>query len=170
MKSRQTGFTIVELLIVIVVIGILAAITVVAYNGTQNRANDTAVTSDLTNVAKQIMLYNIKEGSFPKGSIQLAQLDIVLSKSAYSRGMFNGTSWYNVVYCWPNSANPSTFAIIAQSQSGNVFEAKNGSTKQVPYELTGSVETCSSAGIALETGNDRDWFYDYDNWRPYVEG
>lgn len=34
-KERQIGFTIVELLIVIVVIGILAAITVVAYNGIQ---------------------------------------------------------------------------------------------------------------------------------------
>lgn len=35
---QQTGFTIVELLIVIVVIGILAAITIVAYNGIQERA------------------------------------------------------------------------------------------------------------------------------------
>jgi prepilin-type N-terminal cleavage/methylation domain-containing protein len=38
MKEKQTGFTIVELLIVIVVIGILAAITIVAYNGIQERA------------------------------------------------------------------------------------------------------------------------------------
>ncbi|MDB5187095.1 MAG: Fimbrial protein [Candidatus Saccharibacteria bacterium] len=38
MKQKQTGFTIVELLIVIVVIGILAAITVVAFNGVQDRA------------------------------------------------------------------------------------------------------------------------------------
>lgn len=36
--QKQTGFTIVELLIVIVVIGILAAITIVAYNGIQERA------------------------------------------------------------------------------------------------------------------------------------
>jgi prepilin-type N-terminal cleavage/methylation domain-containing protein len=34
-KQKQRGFTIVELLIVIVVIGILAAITIVAYNGIQ---------------------------------------------------------------------------------------------------------------------------------------
>lgn len=37
-RPKQTGFTIVELLIVIVVIGILAAITVVAYNGVQEQA------------------------------------------------------------------------------------------------------------------------------------
>ena len=38
--KQQHGFTIVELLIVIVVIGILAAITIVAYNGIQNRATN----------------------------------------------------------------------------------------------------------------------------------
>lgn len=42
-RGQTTGFTIVELLIVIVVIGILAAITVVAYNGIQQRAKTSAI-------------------------------------------------------------------------------------------------------------------------------
>ena len=41
-QTKSSGFTIVELLIVIVVIAILAAITIVAYNGIQDRANTTA--------------------------------------------------------------------------------------------------------------------------------
>ena len=52
-KQTPRGFTIVELLIVVVVIAILAAITVVAYSGIQNRTNDTAVQSDLANIAQK---------------------------------------------------------------------------------------------------------------------
>jgi general secretion pathway protein G len=39
-KTNQLGFTIVELLVVIVVIGILAAITIVSYTGITAKANE----------------------------------------------------------------------------------------------------------------------------------
>ncbi len=51
LKVRQ-GFTIVELLIVIVVIAILAAIAVISFRGVQNRAHDSIVQSDLIQFAK----------------------------------------------------------------------------------------------------------------------
>lgn len=54
----ERGFTIVELLIVIVVIGILAAITIVAYNGIQQRANDARRKSDLDQIAQLLTLYD----------------------------------------------------------------------------------------------------------------
>ena len=65
--QKQKGFTIVELLIVIVVIGILAAITIVAYNGVQNRANDTTIQSDLKNTAKKLELIKVDSptGTYP---------------------------------------------------------------------------------------------------------
>lgn len=54
--KKQTGFTIVELLIVIVVIGILAAITIVAYSGIQDRAQRSRISSDLRNLEHAIHL------------------------------------------------------------------------------------------------------------------
>jgi prepilin-type N-terminal cleavage/methylation domain-containing protein len=53
-QPSQTGFTIVELLIVIVVIGILAAISIVAYNGVQERARVQKANSDLQALVKAI--------------------------------------------------------------------------------------------------------------------
>lgn len=63
--KQKNGFTIVELLIVIVVIAILAAITVVAYNGIQARAKSTQLQSKLNGVYKKIEAYNAEFGSYP---------------------------------------------------------------------------------------------------------
>lgn len=64
-KTIQTGFTIVELLIVIVIIGILAAITIVAYNGIQNRAKDTERTSEMKSLEKALALYYVDNSAYP---------------------------------------------------------------------------------------------------------
>ncbi|MNR00329.1 Type II secretion system protein G precursor [compost metagenome] len=62
---HQQGFTIVELLIVIVIIGILAAITIVAFNGTQARARDSARISKIKSISKAIDLYFVDNGRYP---------------------------------------------------------------------------------------------------------
>ena len=64
-KYKQAGFTIVELLIVIVVIGILAAISIVAYNGIQNRARVAAQVSVLSQAAKNAAIGFTLNGSYP---------------------------------------------------------------------------------------------------------
>ena len=52
--TYSKGFTIVELLIVIVIIGILAAITIVAYTGIQNRAKQAKMNSDITEIIQAV--------------------------------------------------------------------------------------------------------------------
>ena len=52
--ARQKGFTIVELLIVIVVIAVLATISVVAYNGVQDRARQAKISSDIGTIIKAV--------------------------------------------------------------------------------------------------------------------
>lgn len=65
--NRSThGFTIVELLVVIVVIGILAAITIVSYNGIQQRAHNTKTITLVNQWTKTIRLYQVNSGKLPE--------------------------------------------------------------------------------------------------------
>ena len=63
--TRNQGFTIVELLIVIVIIGVLAAISIVAYNGVQRRASNAAIISAVNQTSKAIQAYIALEGKYP---------------------------------------------------------------------------------------------------------
>ena len=65
MKHKAYGFTIVELLIVIVIIAILAAVTMVAYGGMTRRANNVAVIDAASKTLKVIQAYSAANGSYP---------------------------------------------------------------------------------------------------------
>jgi len=65
------GFTIVELLIVVVVIAILAAITVVSYNGIKSQAERAATQSAIEQATKKILTYKVMSGSLPSSLDQL---------------------------------------------------------------------------------------------------
>ncbi len=69
--KEQSGFTIVELLIVVVVIAILAAITLVSFNNITNRANDSAAKETAANVQKKVELYNAENSAYPTTKAQL---------------------------------------------------------------------------------------------------
>ena len=71
MIKSKSGFTIVELLIVIVVIGILAAITVIAYTGIQLRARDGERQQDIASIQKVLELYYIDKETYPNATQML---------------------------------------------------------------------------------------------------
>ncbi len=64
-RKNNRGFTIVELLIVIVVIGILAALVVVTYNGIQQKARDTERKTDINALHGQFEAYQAQNGKYP---------------------------------------------------------------------------------------------------------
>mgnify|MGYP000896349401 CR=1 FL=1 len=68
-QTSYKGFTIVELLIVIVVIGILAAITVVAFNGIQTRSENTKTAQAIGQYVKLLSNYATTYGVYPTSAI-----------------------------------------------------------------------------------------------------
>jgi prepilin-type N-terminal cleavage/methylation domain-containing protein len=64
-RRKDSGFTIVELLVVIVVIGVLAAITVVSYVGITTQANLSSLKSDYAQTITQLELFKTLNGRYP---------------------------------------------------------------------------------------------------------
>ena len=64
-SKHQRGFTIVELLIVVVIIAILAAITIAAFNGVQRRANESASASAVNSAVEKLELYKTTNNIYP---------------------------------------------------------------------------------------------------------
>jgi prepilin-type N-terminal cleavage/methylation domain-containing protein len=123
MKRSTTGFTIVELLIVIVVIGILAAITIVAYNGIQDRARTSAVSSALSQAAKKLAIYQVDNPDlYPADKTALEALGIKDTDS--------------VTYQYTRtSTTPNTYCITAT----------NGT---ISYKISNTTTTPSIGGCA----------------------
>lgn len=65
LKNKQSGFTIVELLIVIVVIGILAGLVVTTFNGIQQKGRDTERQTDIKAIHGQLEAYYAQNGLYP---------------------------------------------------------------------------------------------------------
>lgn len=121
MDMKNKGFTIVELLVVIVVIGILASITIVSYTGITQKAIAATLQSDLSNAAKQIKVFQAlsSNNDFPTANNcpNPSATEICL-KSSGSNSFASG-------YYVNNASNPKTFTI----------DATNGTTK---YRITES--------------------------------
>lgn len=171
-KKLTSGFTIVELLIVIVVIGILAAITIVSYNGVQKRAAEVSIKSDLKNASGQLgkdaiinatgrypsSLSAANEGaglkSSPGNSFQYTYIDALNTYCLTATSVRSNTSYH----IYPSGA-PSANACAGHSSSSTVtaLAAPTWTTTQVGNLLTTPVAATIagkpfSVSTALSTG------------------
>lgn len=112
--NTSRGFTIVELLIVVVVIAILAAITIVSYNGISSRAKESSLKTDLSTAVKKLNIEKIDSGSFPATSP-----DYITDGLSYMGG---GTA-----FCVSGEANSKIFRI---DENGTVEEGECIATMQ----------------------------------------
>ena len=136
MKQKQKGFTIVELLVVIVVIAILAAITIVAYNGIQQRARVATAQSDMRNL-HQAMMSRLINGEANNGTTWVnAMKDVNLYDATH------GT--YTKLFALCSNTNDNTISIVTWNPVQVLGVATTGAV--MPTFTKGSLTTSTYNG------------------------
>jgi len=157
-RGGRSGFTIVELLIVVVVIAILAAITIVAFTGIQSRADDSAVKSNLAQLSRQIELYKINSSTnqYPNRTEMMAGVvPISVTKNSYNQDR------NNFYYCQSADGSQYSFGII--TKQNQAYFLTNGSVVNSTPAVTYQSDTCQNvgepgvSGITGYTVNNRTW-------------
>lgn len=109
LKTSPRGFTIVELLVVIVIIAILAAITIVSYSGITNRATISSLQSDLTNASTTLKLDYTSNGIFPN----------TLALANNGKGITQSQTLDNITYIPDNTSNSNNFCLRYRKGNNN---------------------------------------------------
>ena len=140
MSKSKSGFTIVELLIVIVVIGILAAISMVAYGQVTSRSRSSVLQSDLKAAAKKISLYKVDQGRFPDDATQLGAAGVSASKAVYD------TTANNFYYCRNRSTDEMALGARTIGNGAAYVISSTGSLRVLPGGV-GADQVCQEVGL-----------------------
>src|SRR5680860_889399 len=149
-RLRRTGlikyaFTIVELLVVIVVIGILATLTIIAYVGIQQRATVTSLKSDLVNSSQSLKLYQVEHSAYPTAI-----------NDCHSPAEGNMCLKYSPNNTYPVfesiNTNPQTFCLTAESANNTRYHITEDSVPEVgscSFPFAGSLSAAATSPFSI---------------------
>jgi prepilin-type N-terminal cleavage/methylation domain-containing protein len=117
-QTRQRGFTLLELLVVLAIIGLLAGIIMLALNSARNKARDAKRAGDMRQMITALEQYYSQRSSYPTGTASIAAGGALLSDS----NSFNGGSEPfvpNYIPLLPAAPKPNDGGCGSSSGAGN---------------------------------------------------
>ncbi|MCX8036633.1 MAG: type II secretion system major pseudopilin GspG [Candidatus Sumerlaeia bacterium] len=124
--NRRRAFTMVELLLVLVILGVLAAIVVPKFTGRSEQARITAAEAQIANFETALDAFEVDNGYYPKGSDGLIELVEQPSNAKNWRGPYlkHGIPkdpWGNdYIYEYPGKYHENGFDLMSMGPDGRV--------------------------------------------------
>src|SRR6266567_1802509 len=123
-RPGQRAFTLIELLLVLVILGILAAIVVPKFSGRTEQARQTAAQSQIATFGTALDAFEVDNGYYPKGKNGLSDLvqqprDAQSWRGPYLKGEIPLDPWgHSYVYECPGKRNPTGYDLMSVGFDG----------------------------------------------------
>ncbi|MHB8505261.1 MAG: type II secretion system protein [Acidimicrobiales bacterium] len=148
-EDREAGFTLIELMVVVVVMALLMAIAIPAFLSTKGGANDSATKSDLTNGIINLKSFYTNNHAWPGSQTALGGLDPSLTWIYQSSSAPPALSHANSVYVYPTG---STAYVYGCSESGACYYIKD-TEGAAGGELYASTSPAVTTPLAPDAGS-----------------
>ena len=138
--SRDEGFTLIELMVVVMIIAVLIAIAIPSFLGFRKSAQDRAAQSEVRNVLLSEKAYWLEEGDYTETAADITALE--------PNANINADEAVGV-YIDLNALSSDTVCIVRTAESGNTFSVWESSTLGTHYGATNlSGADCPAAAPA----------------------
>jgi len=123
-RVRRSAFTLIELLLVLVILGVLAALVVPKFTGRSQQARETAAKTDISRISTALNAFEIDLGRYPTSDEGVAALVSPPTtaqgapRSAYIERLPTDPWGNPYVYRFPGQRNPGGFDLFSAGADG----------------------------------------------------